>query len=96
VGVQIFTAAISAGGIDHAIDPENVPLNDPWLGNLQHPSAKLVIDQIIVLEFALWCVGTVALEEIVENFRLADVGNRDDLDIVAFCRKLIKVSADLA
>jgi hypothetical protein len=48
------------------------------------------------VQFALECAGMIALEEIVENFRLTDIRHRNDLQIIAFRRELIEVSADLA
>jgi hypothetical protein len=36
------------------------------------------------------------LEQVVEDFRFADIRNRGDFDIVIFQRKVIEVSTNLA
>jgi hypothetical protein len=94
--LQILTVPISPRGVYNAVDPKNIPGDVPRPGKLQHSCLKLLIDQVIVPELALRSIPSVALEQVVEDFRFADIRNRGDFDIVIFQRKVIEVSTNLA
>jgi hypothetical protein len=87
---------ISACRIDHAVDSEDIPRNFLWSRKLEHSGAKLVIDQIVVLKLARWLRHTVAFEQVLDDFWPANIGHRNDLDVVIFQRKVIEVAADLS
>jgi hypothetical protein len=48
------------------------------------------------VELAGRFVHAVATQQVLDDFRFADIGHRDDFDIVFFQRKVIQVPTNLA
>jgi hypothetical protein len=78
------------------VDVQNIPWNLVRPGKLEHSCAELLVDQVIVLELAGRLVHAVAIEQVLNDFRFADIGHRDDFDIIYFPRKVIQVPPNLA
>jgi hypothetical protein len=49
---------------------------------LEHAGAELLIDEIVVLELANRFFDPIASEQIIENFRFADINHGHDFDVV--------------
>ncbi len=86
---------VPARGIDDTVDVQHVPGNLFRSGELKHSGAKFSIDQIVIVELAGGLFYAVAFQQVLDDFRFTDIGNRDDFDIVAFQCEVIKVPADL-
>src|SRR6266545_4810794 len=87
---------ISARGIDDAVDVQNIPGNLFRSCKLEHSGAELLVDQIVVLELAGRLLDTVTLEQVLDDFRFADIGHGDDFDVIFFQGKVIQVPTNLA
>src|SRR5688500_8993385 len=93
---QVPTSPISARGIDDAVNTENIPRNFFRPRQPQHSCVEFLADQIVVLKLAGRLVHAVALEQVLDNFRLADIGHGDNLDLVLFQREVIEVPPNLS
>jgi hypothetical protein len=92
---HIPATPISPRGIDDAVNPEHIPGHLFGARDLEHSRAEFFANQIVVLELARRLVHAVAFEEILDNFRLADIGYGNDVNVVIFQREMIEVPPDL-
>ena len=92
---HIAPTTISPGRIDHAVDVHNIPRNLFRPRQLEHSRTEFFISQVIVLKLARRLLHAVTLEQILDDFWFADVGNSDDLDVVFFQREVVKLPANL-
>ena len=85
-----------AGGIDHHVHAENVPGHLRRPVDLYQARTKARIGQEIALQFVALGFFDLRAEQVVQDFRLADIGNGHHLDILAAGGELINLSAGLA
>jgi hypothetical protein len=93
---HVRATSIPPCGIDHAVNAQSVPWNFARPRNLQHPRPEFVVYQEISPELGALPIDAVAFEKVVKYFRLSNIGGRDDLNVIAFQRKVIEVSPYLA
>jgi hypothetical protein len=63
MGFHVLAPPISAGGVDDAVDTQDIPRNLSRSRKLEHSSAKLLVDQIVLPQLRGRLLDTVALEE---------------------------------
>jgi hypothetical protein len=96
MGFHVPPTPISPRGIDDTIHVQNIPWNLFRSCQLEHSRTEFVVDEIIVSELAGRFIHCVAPEQVLNDFRFADISHRDDLDIVFFQCKVIQVPTNLA
>src|SRR6266542_1471917 len=96
MGFHVPATSISPRGIDDTVHVQNIPWNLFRSRQLEHSRAEFLVDQIIVPELAGRFVHCVALEQILNDFRFADIRHGDDFDIVFLQCKVIQVPTNLA
>src|ERR1044072_6206303 len=94
--LHVTALAVSSGCIDHAVNSDHIPGNFLRPRELKHARTKLIVHQIIVFELAPEFVSNFTFEQILDDFGLANIGYRNNLDVVIFQREVIQVPTDLS
>jgi hypothetical protein len=93
---HVTALAVSSGCIDHAVNTDHIPGNFLRPRELKHARAKFIVHEVIVCELAPELVFNFAFEQVLDDFGPANIGYRNDLDVVIFQCEVIEVPTDLS